>query len=166
MSGVMSEARLAEIEARERAATPGPWRRWVGKLTQSVSVMQGTGRDEVVHWTGFDNSHLSGNRRANGAFIAHARQDVPELTAEVRRLRNELAAMKDRGCESCPTDQRCGTCGRWDGSLAHLPHLKDKGECVHFNDDDGESVYIYGLPRFMPADKPGCYDWLPREVAL
>ena len=159
MSGAMSEARLAEIEARERAATPGPW--WGCRDAchpanyTPESVVFAADWSTVCELATDDG--LGDRDRANKDFNAHARQDVPELTTEVRRLRGELAAVIDRRCE---------TCGRWDGSLAHPPHLRSKGECVLVSDDDGESAYIYGLPRFTDADKPGCSSWIPREVTL
>ena len=37
---------------------------------------------------------IDGDREANAAFIAHAREDVPALVAEVRRLRTENAALR------------------------------------------------------------------------
>jgi len=78
----------------------------------------------------------------------------PDLLAAVRRLQSELAAMRDRRCE---------TCGRW-ASLAHLFHLRGKGECVRTSGDDGESVHLYGLPRYMAADHPGCSHWIARQT--
>lgn len=73
---------LAAIEARAKAATPGPWqefygsrfdgkqRFYVGQVGPTVSVNDITG---------------DGLPRADAEFIAHAREDVPALVAEVKR---------------------------------------------------------------------------------
>jgi len=96
----MTEARLDEIEKRANAATPGEWR------TQSYVVDAQTG-EEVGAWS---RGNLAERRRvvladtstfivvelgpaarwADADFIAHARQDVPDLVAEVRRLHEQI----------------------------------------------------------------------------
>lgn len=85
---------LDEIEARANAATPGPWHE------------QHIGTDTCVHigdygWVTagprapeYDVDSEQG--RDDAEFIAHARQDVPALTAEVRRLRGEWQVLTDR----------------------------------------------------------------------
>lgn len=74
--GVMSDERLTEIEACSTAATSPPWQSspsgWVDRVP-----------------------HPSINRRAfetaaDAEFVAHAREDVPDLIAEVRRLKRAL----------------------------------------------------------------------------
>lgn len=105
----MDEKRLAEIEGRVAKASPGPW--------TEGGAHGGRFRDELVDgpnsrgdpefpvwpiirscssqdaWERWD----AGNR----AFVAHARQDVPDLVAEVRRLIEVNAAyvrlLKDHG---------------------------------------------------------------------
>ena len=62
----MDEKRLAEIEARVDASSPGPW----------------TWKD-------------CGARARDHEFIANAREDVPALVAEVRRLRTSLTNIRD-----------------------------------------------------------------------
>jgi hypothetical protein len=88
---VLGDAELEAIEARCRAASPGPWKALV------------EGRD---HWSGDDfirvgdldqepdlyvsRDEAGGIQPASAAdldFIACARQDIPALLAEVRRLR-------------------------------------------------------------------------------
>lgn len=97
----MDEAKLAEIEARASAATPGPWRASTGR-THDPS----TGRvTSVEHWIsrGDDDVGITGDvsdsrtgepSLANAAFIAHARADVPALVAEVRRVGAENAMLR------------------------------------------------------------------------
>lgn len=71
---------LAAIEARVRATTPGPWR----------SVIEGRDQDSGSSFimTEGEDIYLSGASDADQDFIAHARQDVPRLLAEIRRLKS------------------------------------------------------------------------------
>lgn len=91
----LSEAEIEEIERRAEQASPAPWESFI------------EGRD---HWSGDDFIRIGGFDDAQpdmyvshylGAtsvrvpdvdmdFIAHARQDVPRLVAEVKRLRQVL----------------------------------------------------------------------------
>lgn len=79
----MTDEELDEIERRCAAAQPGPW----------VSYVEGrdhvAGSDFVMVGEG-DSIELTGATVADQDFIAHARQDVPRLVAEVRRLRAML----------------------------------------------------------------------------
>lgn len=89
---MLSDEDLLAIEERSEAASPGPWQPFV------------EGRD---HWGGDDFIRIGLSdepdmyvmRAAAGPkltpastpdldFIAHARQDVPALLAEIRRLRH------------------------------------------------------------------------------
>lgn len=88
----MNKAELDAIEARAQAATPGPWE----DCPQLVGVY-GNKIDGFQHLR-IANCHIPLNgieyvdlpsARANAAFIAAARQDVPALLAEVRRLQAE-----------------------------------------------------------------------------
>lgn len=76
---LVDEAYLSEVERRVKAATTGPW----------ISFIEG--RDNVSGSsfirTASDDLELSGATDADQDFIAHARQDVALLLAEVRRLR-------------------------------------------------------------------------------
>lgn len=85
----MSDLDLDAIEARANAATPG-WREWQGAVVND--------EDDVVAEVAFPDDL----GRADLAFIVHARQDVPDLVAEVRRLRAEnerLSAQDEAGPE-------------------------------------------------------------------
>ncbi|QLJ01493.1 hypothetical protein HZZ00_10975 [Streptomyces sp. NEAU-sy36] len=69
---------LDAIQARANAATPGPWfphEDWPGRVFAESEF-----NAHVARVTG-------SNPEANEQFIAHAREDVPALVAEVRRLR-------------------------------------------------------------------------------
>lgn len=118
----MSPEDLAAIEARVKQATPGPWSRgdidqdplrpnWRGDLID--------GDFETGRWPVCASAHSDEAIKAwdagNAQFIAHARQDVPALVAEVRRLRAEAeledaikaaqddlqAFMHEHECQAC-----------------------------------------------------------------
>lgn len=77
----LTEQQLTDIETRANAATPGPW-------LQS------------------DFADFAEIKSPDGAFIAHAREDVPALLTEVRRLRAVLEQIrhlhKDSPMGPCP----------------------------------------------------------------
>ncbi|WP_413757466.1 hypothetical protein [Streptomyces sp. MMBL 11-3] len=101
---------LDSIEELCSVATPGPW--FVRGLDDdhamnlvAVSTVEGAGHGE--RWPGFDHKDLiaatlvqhpryvdcvDGRWDENAAFIAMAREAVPSLVAEVKRLRRLLAA--------------------------------------------------------------------------
>lgn len=98
--------RLAEIEARCEAATPGPWH----FVHENAGLMQDHGYGllfgEADVWGWEKNLFISvgcsfrteaelgkGAGDANAAFIANARTDIPFLLAEVRRLQAENASV-------------------------------------------------------------------------
>jgi len=104
---------LDPIRQREQAATEGPWGWFDGSdYTDVVADYQSTGpgsyqcRQQVARveadWY-FDNPQhedqdeddASEQACADADFIAHARQDVPALLAEIERLRAQLAASRD-----------------------------------------------------------------------
>ncbi len=75
------------MKARCDAATPGPWRSWIERRDHEagssfIQTGEGTSRGPDIE--------LSGVTAADQDFIAHARQDLPRLVAEVYRLRAEI----------------------------------------------------------------------------
>ena len=75
----LSRGRLARIEARAKSATDGPW---------EAHEEDGGVLPEWAVWmpdAGHDGAMVVG--KADAEFIAHARTDVPDLLAEVKRLR-------------------------------------------------------------------------------
>lgn len=104
--------RLAQIEGRARAATPGQWGTYDGG-TGRIDIaadMRHTGhgyrcRRQIAqtvempidndqsheHWTEEDDQKQI---EADGEFIAHARTDVPWLVERVRELEAELLAAR------------------------------------------------------------------------
>ncbi len=93
MDSWIGDERLSEIEARTRVATPGPWKafvegrdHWGGDdFIRTGGLDDGT-PDMYVSAATADGSHPATERDLD--FIAHARQDVPVLTAHIRALRD------------------------------------------------------------------------------
>ena len=73
----MTPERMAEIRAREQAASKGPWQ---------YEFAFGVGGQDLGSLTlgGYKPDRLI--QEEDGIFIAHARQDVPDLLDEVERL--------------------------------------------------------------------------------
>ena len=110
----MNEQELNEIEARAEAATPGPWfwdtnRRYKSTMLKApqnggTCVMDFTRwgmqsaqprfNDTCASFGGIlytmEQYDKTGLPNPNADFIAHARQDVPALAAEVRQLQQRL----------------------------------------------------------------------------
>lgn len=81
----MTDLRLDEIETRCNAATPGPWGVCTCSLNGPCSNEKGV---RVSFCT--DGLPDRADYPLDAEFIAHARQDIPSLIAEVRRLRIAL----------------------------------------------------------------------------
>lgn len=92
----MTEEWLKEFEAATNAATKGPWRRFASGKT--VEVQLGDSR-ALIRWNGFDSSDTPvAQQRRNALFIAMAREGVPALFAELRRLR-EATRCRGASCD-------------------------------------------------------------------
>lgn len=101
----MTEQEIAAIAERAQKATPGPWA-WESVAEQSNEYAVGTAWDvetnkpisgqivrtddpETDNWLEDrvlvrDSMGLGEGRLADGAFIAHARQDIPDLLAALK----------------------------------------------------------------------------------
>ena len=76
---LVTDEYLQGVENRARAATPGPWISFVeGRDHTSGSSFVRTQAEDI---------EFSGATAADQDFIANARQDIPLLIAEIRRLR-------------------------------------------------------------------------------
>lgn len=118
----MTQAELDEIERRASAATSGPWRHEsFPSGTEYVHMRLASGKDgprvfgpdhsdqdghigahmslhnvpAFAALTGETEDELHREKAENAEFIAHAREDVPRLLAEVLRLR-ALLESKER----------------------------------------------------------------------
>lgn len=75
----LGDGDLAAIGARCERTTPGPWRSYVeGREQMSGCTFIMTGGEDI---------YLTGATAADQDFIAHARQDIPRLLAEIGRLK-------------------------------------------------------------------------------
>lgn len=138
----MSRDRLAEIEAREQAATPGPWESglvgvWV-EGGEYLIRLEG-GASATVNLT-----------PATRFFIAHARDDVPWLVAQVRERDAEIARL--RALLTTTGDALANVGLR----AARSWHAKDDGEIVLNEILTLESVaMVFGVAMRTPAERAG-----------
>jgi hypothetical protein len=112
----LSDDDLAAIEQRAEAATPGPWHvRFLdddhAANLVAVATTPDTGRGErwpdfaagdliAATLVQFPNRYIDcsdGHWDENATFIAHARQDIPRLLAEIRYLRTQLRGQHQQG---------------------------------------------------------------------
>ena len=77
----LDEAEIAQMKLRYERATPGPW------ISYIESREKFSGSDFIR--TGGEDIYLSGATLADLDFIAHARQDIPKLIAEIERLKSK-----------------------------------------------------------------------------
>jgi len=83
----MNQKRIDEIRARCEAATPGEWHDLDDWLVYTGDYIEGAGisNEQVVCTT----------KDGAAEFIAHARQDIPELLDEIDRLSGEVKTWKE-----------------------------------------------------------------------
>lgn len=82
----MSDLDLEAIRARAAAARPGPWKLYGdGDPDDWRGITNGNDADELCIYD------EGGHGHDDAVFIAHARQDVPALIAEVERLSRQVA---------------------------------------------------------------------------
>jgi len=85
----MTPEELAAIRARAEAATPGPWRGVPGRYILPDDWNHRYTAHQVI-----EGCIYNPNAENDHAFIAHAREDIPALVAEVERLQAELARLR------------------------------------------------------------------------
>jgi hypothetical protein len=79
-NGPLTGDEIEAIKARCEQATAGPWRSFIEKRDKF------SGSDFIR--TAVEDIYLSGATIADYDFIAHARQDIPRLIAEMELLRS------------------------------------------------------------------------------
>jgi hypothetical protein len=85
----MNEEELAAIEARAEAATPGPWLTpEEANVLPPVSGITPVDHEGCFVWPWGDDDEVRG--RKDMVFAYAAREDVPKLIAEIRRLKGLL----------------------------------------------------------------------------
>lgn len=90
----MTPEQLAEIDARLRAATPGPWTKdhcggGVVRGSTLIEFVRGSSYTQVALAVGLHEKE-AGGQEENATFIANAPADIAALIAEVKRLREAL----------------------------------------------------------------------------
>ena len=92
----MTEEQLQEIKERVAKATPGPWK-WENygaeyDFETTMPSLNGVNNKEIMNFGDGEQYYPTEGTppdEADAGFIAHAREDVPALIAEVERLRKE-----------------------------------------------------------------------------
>ena len=79
----MTKKEIEEIKSRLEKASPGPWR--VASTTDGEYILD---CDDWVVAAIFE-------RKEDTYFVAHAREDIPQLVAEVERLREGLTYLTE-----------------------------------------------------------------------
>ena len=119
MAPPMSDERLREMQERCDKATPGPWSVdeesgdvWVPSIWRSVAIIEDLDLPLV-------------NPAADRAFIAAARQDVPDLLDEVERLRRLEEAVTTMPPDTRYTPQVAGRLlWHWEQGFRHDNHTQ------------------------------------------
>lgn len=96
----LPDRELNEIEERSQAASPAPWEAFVegrdhssGDTIIRIGGLDPSQPDMYIHYSR-PGPTLVPVPDADLDFIANARQDIPRLVAEIRRLRTELREEK------------------------------------------------------------------------
>jgi len=89
----MTEIEIKEIEDRYKMASPGPWKSLIeGRDVESGDsfIMTGVAEGEDI-WSEKrgEDIYLTGATTADQDFIAHAREDIPKLISEIKRLKSK-----------------------------------------------------------------------------
>ena len=107
---------LAERRRIEQAASEGPWEHeGVGEIIQHFSLPEPAtvvSTDVACMGYCYGGSAAGVERDEDAEFIAHARDDVPALVAEVRRLRaiEQRVRALHRPVDIEPSETICGEC--------------------------------------------------------
>lgn len=83
----MTEKRLKEIEDRVAAANSGPWKTKLPAQIIGIADRAAVSQEnDYLDWICSCQVSNQSKWRANLEFIAHSREDIPDLLAEIRRL--------------------------------------------------------------------------------
>lgn len=113
----LTDQQLDEIDARANAATAGPWGVYEsGSMIDIAADLQETGcgyraRREIARLEDEPLDNDPAHRewtaeqdwaqvQADAEFVAHAREDVPVLLAEIRRLRAQVVELESWECDA------------------------------------------------------------------
>jgi hypothetical protein len=91
MSTSITKEKIDSIKDRCDSATSGPWIPSIEGRDHPLGgenvILRGVNRSEI-------DLYLIGGTVADYIFVAHARQDIPLLIAEIERLQKEIQALK------------------------------------------------------------------------
>ena len=85
MTNKLSEKEIEAIRKRAKMATEGPWQK-----DGAIDIHAPNGTEVAAAWGGY----------ADQEFIAHAREDIPKLLAEIERSRELLVKAYQYGVSS------------------------------------------------------------------
>lgn len=134
----MTKPDLDAIKARAEAATPWPWRAHgdaVVNLVRSCTCaghIPGHGHEPFC---GIEGPVATGAEPFDANFIAHAREDIPALLAEVQELRELVTDLNKqldakRQHDALGEDEDCGVCNHlaFDSLSEAYDELLEEGE--------------------------------------
>ena len=175
----LTDQQLDDIDARAKAATPGPWGVYEyggGTKLDIAADLQDTGcgyraRREIAsledepldndpthrEWTAEEDW---AQVQADAAFVAAARTDVPALVDEIRRLRDQMAAVTELLDQQELAARAFDVpLPEWITAVRHAIEHKPVAEETHVVADDSDD------PEHVD-DCPGCEAFtLPGHVA-
>lgn len=139
----MDAKRLEEIKSRHAAASPPPWKA-SGSSPNGIAPVTCNDDQNVVA-----DFYSPTKAPADALFAAHARQDVPDLHAEVERLRAELDVVR-LAKDMLRTFIRCDICGEQAVAVFLREDKEDEPgrACAHpdhFGCYDGDAFWIRDL---------------------
>lgn len=146
----MTDDRLAQIEARVEAATPGPWEDFVlgsddTARVRSIAPDMGPlrGSDNIC-WVGDRSMPLVSE---DAEFIAHAREDVRYLLDRVREAERIAAAYKNAAADYADAvDAKDDAEAERDAALATLQEI----EALH-QPDGADDCLLCGYESGWPC---------------
>jgi hypothetical protein len=110
---------LNAIKARVVAATPGPWE--VEEFNDRMAGTTSYYLAWIERWRGHFNNVSLGEDKATAEFIAHARDDIPALIAEIERLNAAAEDARKHLREAFRWTDSGGECAGWiDDALTAL----------------------------------------------
>lgn len=116
----MTDEQLNEIEARCRAATKAPWR--LVQVSDACRVVAGSQGRGIILARCAPPQLPEAETTANARLMAHAREDLPRLVVEVRRL-NAASAQQRRDVAA--------QCASIASTVADLGLLETGEECAN-----------------------------------
>lgn len=110
---MLTDEQIAEIAERVTHATPGPWSiGFNGAMRSAWAVQRAGSSSPILHLDSQKNvdlDHASHTVDGDLDFIQHARTDVEELLAEVKKLREAVATLEGAASENERLEMALGT---------------------------------------------------------